>query len=180
MRFSIGTLLFVVVLVALYFPIRTAYLPFLSNRLKKSHPGYQDFAISSTLREGDSFQVVSGNYQAMRKIEKDDPIYSHFEHVARINNWIIESSDEFYEYTFNGQDVVGYHQFRNGQLVNHPIESFNDPYENSVTNNLEIPNAIFRAGEWPLYFLLIILLTSIWLTCKKELAHFQGKRNNAG
>lgn len=162
MKFSIRTLLLWTLLVSAFFPFSTLYTTFTSRVLRESHPQYHDFVVSSVLREGDAFEKVSAKYNTLRLIQKTDPQYQHFRWVAKQNNWIIRDTDEFFGYSFEGEEIVGYHQFRDGMLVNHPADSFRNPYQNAVTNNFQVPHWSLRSGVWPPYLLTAIAFLIAW------------------
>ncbi|MFT5300137.1 MAG: hypothetical protein ACI87E_005113 [Mariniblastus sp.] len=167
--FSIRTLLLAVTVVALYFPTHAFYDPWQQDRLRVSHHMYHDFTVLAKLSEGDSVEDVCSNYTVIDRVDRD-ALREQLVGLLSAMGTEVELKDEFYEYTVHGEGNFGYLQFRDGKLVNHSRDRFNDPVANTLRNGAQLPGAVDRMGVWPIYGAVVTLFLAAWLTLERTFA----------
>ena len=181
--FSIRTLLLMVAVVAIYFPIRDIYEPWRRRRLQVSHPIFSDFESLASITEGDSVSVVARHYPMLEAVEPNTPSWQNLARQFESSGMRVENTDEFYEYTIHGVGNFGYLQFRDGNLVNHPQEVFADPMANAIGNKSALPGLLDRMGVWPIYLPVAAAFSALCLVCdrvfRKQFASHQDNPNVA-
>ena len=160
--FSIRTMLILITAVALYFPTHAIYEPWQQDRLRVSHHIYHDFTVLAKLSEGDSVADVSANYEVFGRVDSEAGRRQLIGFASAAGNRV-EVADEFYKYSVHGEGNVGYLQFRDGCLVNHPSDLFTDPVANTLRNGANLPSAFDRMGIWPIYGAIVILFLLAYL-----------------
>ena len=162
MRFSLATLLVLVLLVAAYFPLRTLFEPWQQARISAQHPLYALQLDNSHLRAGDTLQVAEGLFPTLRFVEPESDDRIKLEQVSAITGKPMPKDYDLYRYKSHG--VIGFLMFQDGKLI------WNGNHDDPVTiaqRQLITPSLWFRSGILPAYTLVASLLFAVWVMVRK-------------
>ena len=159
MRFSISTLLLLVLLVAAYFPISVLFEPWQRTRIASKHPRYAHITKFFKLREGDSYEDALSVFPSLSFVapNADDRIY--FEKLDKlVTGKELPKDVELYHYNSHG--VVGTLTFRDGKLARKTIVDDNPAI--AAQKRLITPSLWFRSGILPIYTVIASFIFAAW------------------
>lgn len=145
-------LLILVLCVAAYFPLNSAFEPWFHQRLVSRYPV---FVTLSKFNKGDTVQRVQRKAPHLKHIARDSRKRVATEEFLNSLGAPFEPTDEFYEHRLNvrfGNVVL---VFRDGRLVN----DFN-PIAESQSRGQPVPSMWFRMGIMPYYVIFVGLLAT--------------------
>ena len=157
MRFSMATLLLVVVLVASYFPLKTLFEPWQQARIASKHPFYAHQINYSKLRDRDSVQSVSGIFPTLSFVKPNSHDWIRLQQSTTMTGEVIPNGADLYRYDACG--CPGFLMFQNGELV---LGDYDDDPAVVAQRRLITPSLWFRSGILPMYTLVASTLLALW------------------
>ena len=175
MRFSLATLLLLILLVAAYFPLRALFEPWQQARTSSEHPLYALHLDSSQLQEGDTVEIAASLFPTLKFVEPNSDDRTKLEQLATITGRAMPKNYDLYRYKSHG--VVGFLMFQNGKLI------WEDDHDDPVAiaqRRVITPSLWFRSGILPAYTVIASFVLAAWVMFRKWYCSQNAKATNLG
>ena len=163
MRYSIATLLLVVLLVSAYFPLRTLFEPWQRARVASKYPMHALQADLSQLHDGDTIELASDRFPTLSLIDPNSDDRIKLDQLATITGMALPKNAELYRYKSYGLD--GILTFQHGRLVKDNHDKH--PVVVAQQRLIPTPNLWIRAGILPFYVLFASVLRAAWIVVRR-------------
>ena len=167
-RYSVRTLIVVVTLVAVYFPLARFYDSWYTSKYGEY---YTSNVLGFKIHNGDSLNQVAshfGSYQAVGHDHHFPAISMTIAELCARNNWPVEEGDQFYRFSTPGGDGGTYLQFRNNKLINLKNSDYADAGLLAKMNGFSLPHPALTLGFLPLYLTTVLSLAILYLWFRRK------------
>ena len=173
-RYSLRTLLIATAVFAAYFPVARLYHLWFAT----AHDSYYVTSVlASEIHNGDTVAEVATHFASQRLLtDAEENAFKNIPGTFGGTNRTIDDGDTCYSFSTHGGSSV-LMQFRDGQLINLPNESYSDAALLAEMNGYSLPNPVLLYGVLPFYLIFVACIALI-LSSGRWLRRSRGSDNS--